>query len=183
MIEVTDSWWEAIITAAVAGLVGGLVYELLLSRFGDAGMLERFGRVGGDTGQRRYVDLGFLSPMIIGAVAAVAFLYFMPPTDVLGDDGAVVRREYDPFRLIPGALIVGSAGGAFLSAMQERLKRVVEQTTNANARAVLAGAEPAAPADDGGAAGGLVPQGAGGTPSAGAVSRESVDAALRVLGG
>lgn len=183
MVDVTSSWWPALVIAGIAGLVGGLIYELLLTRFGDSGMIERLSRINAEDGSRKYFDLGFLASMLIGAVAAIGFLYFMPPTEILNDAQDVIRREYDAFRLIPAALIVGSAGGAFLTSMQERVKRVVAQTTNANALSILEGA--AGPG--GGAAGegdadtgGLVPAGPA-QPQA--VSTDTVRAAIRALGG
>ncbi len=137
MIDVTDNWWVAVTIAAGAGLVGGLIYELLLVRFGGEGMAELISKQSPPEGRRTYLDLGFLASMLVGAVAAVGFLYFMPPADTIDQAGDVVRRVYDPFRLIPASVIVGSAGGAFLSAMQERAKRLVNEATILNALAAL----------------------------------------------
>lgn len=137
MIEVTENWWVALLIAGLAGLVGGLIYELLLSRLGDQGMIELLKEVESTDGKRRYFDLGVGASMLVGAVAAVGFLYFLQPTDTLDETARVIRREYDPFRLVPGSMIVGSAGGVFLSAMQERAKRLVSEATNRSALAAL----------------------------------------------
>ena len=170
MIDVTNDWWNAVIVAGIAGIVGGVLYELLLSRHGDSGMFESFSRIRSEDGSRSYFDVGIIASMVIGGGAAIAFLYFMPPTEVVDEASNVVRREYDPFRLVPGALIVGSAGGAFLLAMQERVKRLISETTNANALAILESAESGTDTGD------LV--GAGADDAAG---RTDIDAAIRVL--
>jgi hypothetical protein len=128
MIDVTNEWWGAILIAAAAGAVGGLVYELLQARLSDAGMLERWSTH--VDGSRSFWDLGFVASVIIGAVSAVAFLYFLTPTETVIStaQSTVTTRAYDPFKLIAASLIVGSAGGAFLTAMQERVRRTISET-------------------------------------------------------
>jgi hypothetical protein len=68
--------------------------------------------------------------VIVGAVAAAAFLYFLAPTDTtITQNGATtITRAYDPYKLIPASLIVGSAGASFISAMQQKLLALVNAT-------------------------------------------------------
>ena len=170
MIEVMNSWWPGFAIAAVAGAAGGLIYELLTVRSGDSGMIEWPGWVTPPGDRRSFFDLGFLAPVLVGATAAVGFLYFMPPTEVRNASSELVRREYDPFRLVAATLIVGSAGESFLKAMQERVRRVAAEEANRNAAAILE-------SETTDAAGGLISAGAGGMP----VSRDKVIAAIQVL--
>ncbi len=134
MINVTDDWWPAVAIAIGAGAVGGLVYELLLTRLRDAGMIELLSKHEGRG--RRYFDLGFVSSLIIGGAAAVAFLYFFPPTDTV--NGKVTTREYDAIKLVAVSLIVGSAGGSFFASMQERIKKIVAQEEKRTLGATIA---------------------------------------------
>lgn len=130
MLDVTDHWWWAIVIAAVGGAIGGLVYDLMLTRQGDAGLLELLSKQTSRGKKRSYVDVGFLASMLVGAVAAVGFLYFMTPevNTVINKGKPVETREYDPFKLIAAALIVGSGGSAFITGMQQRLLKLVAQT-------------------------------------------------------
>jgi hypothetical protein len=135
VIDVTTNWWPAIVIAAVCGAIGGLVYDLILDRLGDSGLLEGFGRFKDTSGSRSYFDVGFVASVLVGGVAAVAFLFFMPPdvrTVVVKaadtPDVTTVIREYNPFRLIAGTLIVGTGGASFVKAMRERLLKLVNAT-------------------------------------------------------
>jgi hypothetical protein len=100
--------------AAAVGAVGGLGAELLLQRADNTGTVEIPGRLKGT----RFVDLGFPASLILGAIAAVAILYFFPPVTekiIAGSTGAPPQttQEYD--LVVALSLIVGSAGPAFLS--------------------------------------------------------------------
>lgn len=133
MIDVTSKWWPAIVIAAVAGLIGGVVYELVLSRLGDSGLLELPSEQNGAAGSnRKYLDAGFLASLVVGAVAAVGFLYFMPPevrsqvVMIAGKaDQSTTRRLYDPFKLIAAALVVGTGGVSFVTSMRAKLLNTV----------------------------------------------------------
>jgi hypothetical protein len=60
----------------------------------------------------------------LGAVAAVAISYFFTPEQQVkvGEGAAaIVLTKWQIVKVIPLSLIVGSAGGAFLTAMQSRL--------------------------------------------------------------
>jgi hypothetical protein len=135
MIDVTTKWGLAIAIAGVSGMVGGLVYDLILDRFGDSGLLEWLKTVKNENGGRTYFDVGFAASVIVGGVAAIGFLFFMPPevrTEVVKEAGKAdvskVVREYDPFRLIAATLIVGTGGVSFVKAMRERLLKLVNAT-------------------------------------------------------
>ena len=142
MIDVTSDWYWAVVYAGVCGAVGGLVYDMLLQRHGDSGLLERWSVQRPDkAGGRTFFDVGFVASVLVGIVAAVAFLYFLPPetTTVTDADGVIkdTTREYDPFKLIPAALIVGSGGAAFITAMRERLLKVIAATSLENLAAAV----------------------------------------------
>jgi hypothetical protein len=141
MLDVTNDWWWAIVIAAASGAVGGLVYDLLLTRQGDSGLLELFSRqTPANAGSRKYIDVGFLASILVGVVAAVGFLYFLTPEvrTVTGSDGSTaVTRVYDPFKLIAASLIVGTGGAAFITAMRERLLKVVAATSLDNLSAAV----------------------------------------------
>lgn len=148
MIDVTNSWSRTLVLVALFGAVGGFVYELVLERLNNSGMLEKWASVRDDQGQRTYWDIGFVASVVVGAVAAVGFLYFLPPetTTVLsaqpGGD-PVVTRLYDPWKLFPVALIVGTGGVSFIKAMRERVLRVITEERNAAAGDGLAKIESA----------------------------------------
>jgi hypothetical protein len=141
MLDVTDDWWSAIVIAAVCGGIGGLVYDLLLARFGDSGLLERPSRQApGEAAGRKYFDVGFLASLLVGIVAAVGFLYFLTPevrTVTDADGTSDVTRVYDPFKLVAASLIVGTGGAAFITAMRERLLKVVASTSLDNLAAAV----------------------------------------------
>lgn len=105
--------------AAIAGLVGGLVADLLLVRGKRSGVIEFPQRLPGGM-----FDLGTLATLIVGAVAAVAAMYLFPPQTVTvqaadGTSATVIR--YDVVKLLALSLIIGSAGSAFLAAAQARV--------------------------------------------------------------
>ena len=105
--------------AALFGAIGGLAYELLQSRSNETGSLSLPWHRGW-----RLFHLGFISSMILGAVAAVAISYFFTPEAQVKDvvNGvAVIKTKWQIAKVVPLSLIVGSAGGAFLAAMQSRL--------------------------------------------------------------
>jgi|SRR3954470_481408 hypothetical protein len=124
MIELnqTADYIYMILVAAGLGAIGGLGAELLLKRGEDTGTLEIPGRLKGT----RFFDIGFPASLIIGAIAAVAILYFFPPvvekiTAGVGGAAPKTTHEYDVVKLVALSLIVGSAGPAFLATAQSRL--------------------------------------------------------------
>jgi len=111
-----------ILIAGGVGAIGGLGAELLLKRADNTGTIEVPHRLKGTN----LVDIGFPASLILGAIAAVAVLYFFPPvvekiaTGASGEQPKVTN-EYNVVKLIALALIVGSAGPAFLATAQSRL--------------------------------------------------------------
>jgi hypothetical protein len=123
MIELTgpNGYWQMLLIAMGCGAVGGLAFELLQKRFGNIGVLE-IPRI---FGRGRFSDLGWIASVIIGAVTAVAVLYFLSPevrTVMQGSDGTTTTTaEYDLVRLVALSLITGSAGPSFLNALQQKV--------------------------------------------------------------
>ena len=124
MIELssTSDYIYMLLVAAGVGAIGGLGAELILNRGGSTGILSlpHADRANG------MVTLGFPASLIVGAIAAVAALYFFTPvvervvTTAAGVPAQKVS-EYNLAKLVPLALIVGSAGPAFLGSLQARL--------------------------------------------------------------
>jgi hypothetical protein len=105
--------------AALFGAIGGVAYELVQNRPGGTGILSLPSLT-----PRKFVDLGFVSSMLLGAVAAVAVSYFFTPevqvTKVVNGMTTVVT-EWQIVKVLPLSLIIGSGGGAFLDAMRSRV--------------------------------------------------------------
>jgi hypothetical protein len=138
-LQSTHDYVVLLILAAVFGALGGLAYELLLTRGQEAGGVEWPGR---RTDVPNYLDLGFFGSMFLGAVAAVAVSYFFTPeTQVKVTQGGteVIKTQWQIVKVLPLSLIVGSAGGAFLTAMQARvLARLKEQEAEATKKTAQA---------------------------------------------
>lgn len=126
-IDSPQSYALVFIIAVICGGLGGFVFELLQTRggYGDnAGKIEMPKRYGN---KPSYWDLGWVASVIIGAVTAVAILYFFPPELTITNNGQPVVY-FDVVQLVALSLISGSAGGSFLGAMQARtLARLNEQ--------------------------------------------------------
>jgi hypothetical protein len=107
--------------AIISGAIGGLIFELMPGNADThIGLLKI---PGGSTGGKT-IDLGFLSNVLLGAVAAVAILYFFPPeTQTITVEKGISQTSYsyDLIKLVALSLIVGSAGPSFLSSIQGRL--------------------------------------------------------------
>jgi len=105
--------------AALFGAIGGMAYELVQSRSGSTGSLSLPSLT-----RWRFLNLGFVSSMFLGAVAAVAISYFFTPevqvTKVVHRATTVVT-EWQIVKVIPLSLIVGSGGGAFIEALRSRV--------------------------------------------------------------
>ena len=127
MIDVTTNWWLAVVIAGFFGLLGGLVNEFTSSHTPAELALGRVELWGG----KRLHDFGFWASMIVGAVTAIAFLYFLEPKSVTV--AGETTREYDGIKLVAAALLVGSGGPAVLKSLRERLLRVQSEATNAAA--------------------------------------------------
>lgn len=131
MIEL-DGWQDyarMYALAALLGVVGGLAFELLQTRRRQTGLLELPHKAA-----KPYVDIGFFASLFVGAVAAAAAFWVFPPEvkTTVEDGVSTTVRQWDVVRVVGLSLIVGSAGGSFLSAMQARaLAAVKEQQAQA----------------------------------------------------
>lgn len=113
-------YWTMLAIVAGFGGFGGLVYDLLQIRSGNSGMLETLGR----REKNRYFDLGTIASILIGAAAAIAVLYILPPTITI-EEGGNATTQYDLVAVIALSVIVGSAGPSFLEMAQQRIKAAV----------------------------------------------------------
>jgi hypothetical protein len=124
--SVTDYVWLFVV-AGCFGAVGGFAYELLQVRSRQTGTLELPHR----QARAQFVDIGFIASLVLGAIAAIAISYFFTP-EVLVKSGPVgnevITTKWQIVKVVPLSIIVGSAGGAFLTAMQARaLAQINEQ--------------------------------------------------------
>jgi hypothetical protein len=142
LAETVDYVYMLLVAAGV-GAIGGLGAELVLNRTEGTGILA----LPGSTKDKALWRLGFPASVIVGAIAAVAILYFFPPVVekvVVGPHGGASETisEYQLAKLVPLALIVGSAGPAFLSTAQSRLMSALNaQKASATADAAKAQVE------------------------------------------
>jgi hypothetical protein len=117
-----------LIVAAVAGALGGLVYELLILQ----GSLERPHSLTEDEVGEAFpyakptymYDLGIWARVIIGALAAIAALLVFSPNTAL--------------ELVAMAVVAGSAGTAVFRSLQDRLTTALAQADAANIRLTAA---------------------------------------------
>lgn len=135
MISLNTTWDTVgmLMIAGGVGLLGGIAAALLELRSAKDGKASGCG-------------FGtFMSSVFLGGVAAVAILYFFPPQENIpapGGAGGTVA-VYNLTKLVALALIVGSAGTAFLLAMQARglaaLKAERTDATQATASEMIKG--------------------------------------------
>ncbi|HEY7453604.1 MAG TPA: hypothetical protein VH683_03490 [Thermoleophilaceae bacterium] len=151
-VTLTDSGdlKEVLIYAAVAGLFGAIVGELVTTRgrSGDWGGFERPRW----KDARRWYDLGSIAAIPIGVLAGcIAALTLAPETQAV--ENGVVTKTIETEAVLATALIAGLAGAAFLRVLQDRfiaiaktqeLRGVVQATAETLAQS---GASQVAPAD------------------------------------
>jgi hypothetical protein len=122
-----------ILTAAILGGAGGLVAELLLRE--NAGRLERPATL------KSFWDLGFWANVIIGGVASLIYFGFFGATSI--KQGTETISVYEIRTVLAASLIVGTAGGAVIAAMQTRILATINDEKNKKtlqlAKAQLAG--------------------------------------------
>ncbi|WEO76415.1 DUF4257 domain-containing protein [Cryobacterium sp. SO2] len=113
MILFSESWaWLAIYAITIGGgAIGGFVAELLLR--GAAGQIEK------PKESKRFLDLGVWANVIVGSAAASAALLFVQPG--VFEVGGVKIQGYEIRTVVGLSLVIGSAGGAAIAAMQERV--------------------------------------------------------------
>lgn len=126
------------VVATVIGGFGGIGAELLQDWMGNTGTIEKPRPLDKD----RY-DLGWTASVLLGAMAAVAILYFLPPqveTTVQTDSGEVVTTiSYELVKLVALSLIAGSAGSVILRALVDRLQALLERQRAQTRAAVTLG--------------------------------------------
>jgi hypothetical protein len=132
----TGEYVLVFVLAAVSGLFGGLAFELMQTRRGGTGRIERPWKVG----QTSYFDVGFAASLFVGAVAAVAALYVFPPRiDIVITNAAgetTMSSGYEVVKLVALSLIVGSAGSSILAGLQQRVLAAVNAQQAKNAQSV-----------------------------------------------
>lgn len=114
------SLWFQLVVAAVAGALGGLVYELIALQ-GNLELPHRFNKEEDDEEAPldsyakpvHMIDLGFLARLIIGGLAAVAVNMVLAPETEL--------------KWIATAIVAGSAGIAIFRSLQSRLTALLAQ--------------------------------------------------------
>jgi hypothetical protein len=118
MIELHSTWnWVVmLLVAGLVGMLGGIGAAFIEWRQRCASP-ELHANV---CSPRKNV----ISCIVLGGIAAVAILYFFPPTKVVIESAGEGEPEENTFynlvELVALALIVGSAGAAFLQALQTR---------------------------------------------------------------
>jgi hypothetical protein len=141
MIQVVENsllpYLGILFVAALFGGIGGLAFELLQTHDKDTGALEQPKML--EQGGRSYRDLGWYASVILGAIAAIAVLYVFPPQITVDPTGNEAPAVYYNFvQLAALSLIVGSAAGGFLSALQARVLATVSEQRAQVAEAVNA---------------------------------------------
>lgn len=145
-IRTTADYLRLFGLAAALGVIGGLANELLHTVRGRNGNLRmpKYQRAHG------LVYLGFFGPLILGGVAAVIVLVFLPlgsQPRTTASGQTVTDRTYDPLRVVPLALAAGVGGSAVLTAAQGRLLAMVNQQKAEFLEASLSGSLDRAAAD------------------------------------
>jgi hypothetical protein len=140
-ISANNGW--VLITALVAGAVGGLAAALI--------MLDPTQSQALPAGAKPSTIVAIRT--LVGAVASAAFLFFFPvqqktSVDVLGH--VTTTATYSFLTVVALSLIVGTGGSAFLSAMRDKANSMIAATqakqTTTTAKEVAKAALNAAPA-------------------------------------
>jgi hypothetical protein len=147
MIALSSTWREVVmlLVAGGVGLLGGvgawLLEMKLTASSPTAGKPTSSGAAG--------FILNAGTAIFLGGVAAVAATYFFQPIKEVENSKHELVRYYELLRLVPLSLLVGTAGTAFLQAMQTRalstLNAARAETTQATAKAELASVGDEAP--------------------------------------
>lgn len=119
-------YFVLMLSAALVGGLGGLGAELLQDWNGNTGTVEKPHPV-----DSTHSDLGWVASVILGAMAAIAILYFLPPqtvTTVQLDTGTTETTvQYDLIKLVALSLIAGAGGSVILKSLVDRLRALLEQ--------------------------------------------------------
>ncbi len=130
---VTPHGWDyalLLLGAAILGAIGGFAAELMQTRGKVTGAIAWPRR---RKGPPRLTEFGWIGSVILGAIAGVAILYFLPPTTAATPGAA---PSYDVVKGVALALIAGSAGRALLTSMQARLLANLNEQQARNTAAV-----------------------------------------------
>ncbi len=130
MLKLDTDLQEILLIAIVAGLLGGIVFELLLSRRGQTGRIELPAR----KASGRVWDPGFLGSMFVGAAAAIVFLLVYQPVEVVANGSTT--KQYPTLELIAMSLVVGAAGSSILGSLT---KAAIAAAERAKLEQVIAG--------------------------------------------
>jgi hypothetical protein len=125
------SFWGMLLVAAAFGMLGGLVYELLILQ----GNIELPHKPIKEELEQKYPyaavanlrDWGIFARLIVGATAALALLLILPPQT--------------PVALIATAIIAGSAGTAIFRSLQDRILATLAIKEASDTRAASAEAQ------------------------------------------
>jgi hypothetical protein len=145
-----DAWQVAGLAAAI-GAAAAFVADLLLRRAGNTGTVELPRRL-----KNPFVDLGFVSSLLIGALAgAIAGLALTPATETVVR--GVTQRNFDLDKLLVVAGIAGLASSGFLTTLQSRFNEAMKkQGLNALLKDAIAGLKDLGAEPKGGPVGGAV---------------------------
>jgi hypothetical protein len=109
----SGAFWFTLLATFVAGAIGGIVYDLLLlegrlerPHAFDPNAKESFADTNIAIGKYTF-DLGTISRVIIGGIAAIAAMWVFSPTDT--------------FELLSISVIAGSAGTSVFNSLKDRL--------------------------------------------------------------
>lgn len=122
MIELnsTQDTVVMLLVAFVVGLLGGVGAALLEWKKGQKEAED------GST-PPKLGSLAVFASVVLGGIAAVAVLYFIPPiTEIRNEAGELTERSYDLIKLVAFSLLVGTAGAATLQSMQARAVGQIE---------------------------------------------------------
>lgn len=106
-----------IIVTALFGAVGGIGGEVL----------QRQTRREGDPAR---TPIDWLASLVLGAIAAVAVLYVLPPTIVVGTamaSAVTTQTQYEAVKLVALAVLAGTLRGTLLTALQSRITAAVAE--------------------------------------------------------
>jgi len=115
MLVITSGNWWVLVAAFIAGSVGGLAAALILLDPTESSNPS-------PTGWKAVAVVAIRT--LVGAVAAVAFLFFFPTeqliTTATAGHPATTITVYPFLKVIALALVVGTGGSAFLSSMRNQ---------------------------------------------------------------
>jgi len=132
MLVITSGNWWVLVAAFIAGSVGGLAAALILLDPTESSNPS-------PTGWKAAAVVAIRT--LVGAVAAVAFLFFFPTeqqiTTATAGHPATTITVYPFLKVIALALVVGTGGSAFLSSMRNQAISFVTASKANEAKATI----------------------------------------------